>query len=73
MPSTVTTDVVLLVHSDKAFDCVESNVLFAELRWFGLGVLFILWIPLLCTSIHTNDIQSNVFSLSRGNFNLTLF
>lgn len=69
-PSAIPTEAILLLHGDTAFDCVESNCLFAVLRWFGLGEEFTSWKPLLCTSIHTNNIHPNVVSLSRSNFNL---
>lgn len=55
----------------KAFNRVEFNYLFEVLNRFRLGDVFISWIRLLYASskanIYTNGIQSNFFSLSRGN------
>lgn len=63
-------EVVISADAEKAFDRVEWSYLFAVLRKFGFGNVFISWIRLLYTSpfvsITTNNFQSSLFSLNRG-------
>lgn len=68
--SLTSSEVVISLDAEKAFDRVEWVYLFAILNKFGFGDRFISWIRLLYNSpqasVHTNEISSDYFTLSRG-------
>uniref|UniRef100_A0A3B3RIR3 Reverse transcriptase domain-containing protein n=1 Tax=Paramormyrops kingsleyae TaxID=1676925 RepID=A0A3B3RIR3_9TELE len=70
-PSTSSTsEIVISLDAEKAFDRVEWNYLFTILDRFGFGPLFVSWIRLLYTvpvaSVRTNFLASQYFPLTRG-------
>lgn len=69
-PPGLSTEFVLSLDAEKAFDRVEWDFLFGVLQKFGFGDGFISWIKLLYSnplaSVITNGQQSQYFSLGRG-------
>lgn len=70
-PSTSTTsELVISMDAEKAFDRVEWPYLFHTLKKFGFGCKFISWIKLLYASplarVRTNNDYSDYFPLGRG-------
>ncbi|KAI2645988.1 LINE-1 retrotransposable element ORF2 protein [Labeo rohita] len=63
-------EVIISLDAEKAFDRIEWVYLFRVLEEFGFGDGLISWIRLLCTdpqaSIYTNSVNSEYFTLSRG-------
>lgn len=69
-PSCTTSEALISLDAEKAFDRVEWNYLFYTLHKFGFGKNFIAWIKLLYSSpkfsIRTNNTQSEYFPLQRS-------
>jgi len=68
--SSLSSEIIISLDAEKAFDRVEWNYLFTILDRFGFGPSFTSWIRLLYTapvaSVRTNFLCSQYFPLSRG-------
>ena len=69
-PPSNTTEVLISLDAEKAFDRVEWEYLFYTLHKFGFGQSYISWIKLLyrspTASVRTNNILSKPFCLERS-------
>lgn len=70
LSTTNTSEAIISLDAEKAFDRVEWKYLFHTLNKFGFGSKFITWIRLLYSSpqasVRTNNTQSNCFPLQRS-------
>ncbi len=68
--NSVSSEVVISLDAEKAFDRIEWVYLFRVLKEFGFGEGLISWIRLLYVdpqaSVSTNSVNSEYFTLSRG-------
>ncbi len=68
--NSVSSEVVISLDAEKAFDRIEWVYLFRVLKEFGFGEGLISWIRLLYVdpqaSVFTNSVNSEYFTLSRG-------